>query len=184
MPRPLRLFLLFIIAVVGIFLAGGAIALYSDTLVSPWTIVTIGLVAGIITSPLLCRAWDRLTLLGSDWTNRGVNIIFVGIIASFSALLANRAGAAVEAVTTTATIERKYTTERTTGGGRRHAMRRKHTVYNIDLLFQSGTRKHQEVSLSTYNRIRSGSEIPVEVRRGLLGWPVIAPKFTKRSRTR
>lgn len=184
MPRPLRLFLLFLVATVGIFLAGGAIALYSDTLVSPWTIVTIGLVAGIVTSPLLCRAWDRLTLLGSDWTNRGVNIIFVGIVASFGALLANRAGADGETVTTAATIERKYTTERTTGGGRRHATRRKHTVYNIDLLFPSGTRKHQEVSISTYNRVRSGSEIPVEVRRGMFGWPVIAPKFTKRSRTR
>lgn len=183
MPRPLRLFLLFLIATVGIFLAGGAIDLYSDTLVSPWTIVTIGLVAGIITSPLLCRAWDRLTLFGSEWANRVVNIIFVGIVASFGALLTNRAGADGETVTT-ATIERKYTTERTTGGGRRHATRRKHTVYNIDLLFPSGTHKHQEVSISTYNRVRSGSEIPVEVRRGMLGWPVIAPKFTKRSRPR
>lgn len=184
MSKAVRITTLVLLAFVGIFLAGGCLAIYPDTIVSPWTLGTIGLCAGVVTSPMLHRSWDRLTLLDSTAGNWAMNIIFVGIIAIFAALLANRAGASDTVTETTATIDRKYTTQRTSGGGRRHATRRTYTVYNVDMLFPSGTRKHQEIGIGTYNRIRSGSTISVDVRDGLLGWPVIDPKFTKRKTDR
>jgi len=154
-----------------------AAALHRDTLVEWWIPSAVALALALATGAILWRKWEKIT----DSHNFLFNYIchavfFCGLFVSAiyginRAFPRESAGHEIEAV-----VERKYTKTR------HHRQRVSkfvykqgppYKVYYLNLQLPDGRTKELQVTLSCYNRTRSGSSIPLLMQQGFFGMTII-----------
>lgn len=159
-------------------LSGMTFYLSSITLIS-WKIpVLASLALALLAAIPLSKTLPRLTTCANRPVNYTVAVIIAGIVFVGAYYSINYFGADKESATRTeATITRKYTKERYHSNrvGRNHYVRgSKYHVYYIEACLPDSTLIDRQIPLSRYNRLKKGRKIPVEIRKGMLGAPVLS----------
>lgn len=160
-----------------IFLGGGAGFFYANTLVEWWLPLTIALCAALLFWVLLKGRWARIWPDTYGWLRCLIHFVFFTVGAACVVLGGNFIGADDATLhEEQVSVERKYREKhyrsRRVGRGR-YVKGEPYYTYNIEVRFADGRVKTMELPLERYNRIRNGSEIPLRMEKGMLGWPVI-----------
>ena len=172
--RGVTLFLLF-------FAGVGGYMIYENTL-SPWWIpVGIALMIAAITSPFY-KKWGWLTAYKSKTVNLLCHLIGMGSL-GYALFLAGNYGLADPSSTyeEEVVVQQKFqkTHKKTRRVGRRRVVadgERKN--YYLQVTFKNGMEKEIPVSLSVYNKTRTGGTNTFTFQRGFFGFPVIRRKGT------
>lgn len=161
-------------AIAGCACLGAGLFFFDHTLVEWWLPVVVAVAAAILVTGLLImllssrgRQYDIMTVIGS--------FLFSGSIAYALFLGGNFIFASESSFhEENVTVENKYSKEKHSGGGGRYNRGSRRTYYTYHLLveFPSGKRKEMDVPLERYNRIRTGSSITLQCRKGLFGMTV------------
>lgn len=175
--RPLHTAAIIILVLVWIGAAGLIIALYEHTLISVWLPLLICCFIGAVSGLAMWRLWPSITGSQRILPNYLCHFIFSATLAGGLLFSLNYfASDADSEQEITATVVRKYTKERrrTQRSGRRHySTGETYHVYYADLSLPDGRTKSMQITLSRYNRLRTGSHTTLHLQRGLLGIPVI-----------
>ena len=172
----LKIVLLVILGLVAIVAAGAGMGAYDRTLVS-WTVpLAIGVVGAGVSSPLAMTMWPKLTGETSRWINAAAHAAFFGILFPAGFLILNsvftdKSTSVKEQVEVVAKYQKQH--QSSNGGRRHHRAGRKWTTYHVTIRFGNGVERTEGVTLSRYNRIRSGSQMNVTLETGLFGPQVI-----------
>lgn len=166
------------IAIIAIFLAGGAIWLHAHTIVTPWIPIAAALAIAAPTGLAAWRGWRKLSGTGSPVVNYICHLLVVTPVIVFLIYLINYLPATGSAshqekgVVERVYREKHYRTQRV---GRNH-YRRGEPYYEhyIDVRFRSGAVKAFLIDMNEYNRRHKGDSIGVAVGKGALGMPVVS----------
>lgn len=167
---------LYILIIVSVILASGGAVYWEDTLVAWWLPVVIALAASAIASLPGIKFWRYITGYHKIWLNEIIHLLCFGSLIYFLLLFSNYKGAEFNSGSQPldARIVRKYTVEHIRRQGRRYyGNRSKYNTWHITLCLPDGRNKNHQVSLTQYNKLRTGNTIQVEVTPGLLGWDVM-----------
>lgn len=160
-----------------------AAALHRDTLVEWWIPTVIALILALASGATMWRIWTRLTDSSGFIINYICHTVFFCGLFLAAIYGINRAFPRQSTIwETEAVVERKYTKTR---HHRQRVSRRvykqgaPYKVYYIELDFSDGRRKEMQVTVSRYNRIRSGSTMPLTLQKGFFGMTIIRKNSEK-----
>lgn len=160
-----------------------AAALHRDTLVEWWIPTVIALILALASGATMWRIWTRLTDSSGFIINYICHTVFFCGLFLAAIYGINRAFPRQSSIwETEAVVERKYTKTR---HHRQRVSRRvykqgaPYKVYYIELDFSDGRRKEMQVTVSRYNRIRSGSTMPLTLQKGFFGMTIIRKNSEK-----
>lgn len=160
-----------------------AAALHRDTLVEWWIPTVIALILALASGATMWRIWTRLTDSSGFIINYICHTVFFCGLFLAAIYGINRAFPRQSSIwETEAVVERKYTKTR---HHRQRVSRRvykqgaPYKVYYIELDFSDGKRKEMQVTVSRYNRIRSGSTMPLTLQKGFFGMTIIRKNSEK-----
>lgn len=161
-------------AIAGCACLGAGFFFFDHTLVEWWLPVVVAIAAALVVTGLLIvllaskgKSYDFLTVIGS--------FLFSGSIAYATFLGGNYLFASESSLhDEKVTVECKYSKEKHSGGGGRYNRGPRRTYYTYHLLveFPSGRQKEIDVPLERFNRIRNGSTLTLQCRKGLFGMTV------------
>ncbi len=164
-----------------------AAALHRDTLVDWWIPAAVALILALASGATMWRIWIRLTDSSKFIINYICHTIFFCGIFLAAIYGINRAFPRQSTIwETEAVVEHKYTKTR---HHRQRVSRRvykqgaPYKVYYIGLELPDGRRKDMQVTASRYNRIRSGSTIPLTLQKGFFGMTIILKNTSKKNTT-
>lgn len=162
-------------------------ALHRDTLVDWWIPAAVALILALASGATMWRIWIRLTDSSKFIVNYICHTIFFCGLFIAAIYGINRAFPRQSSIRETeAVVERKYTQTR---HHRQRVSRRvykqgaPYKVYYIGLELPDGRRKDMQVTASRYNRIRSGSTIPLTLQKGFFGMTIILKNTSKKNTT-
>lgn len=166
------------VAIIVIFLGGGAIWLHAHTVVSPWIPIAAALAIAVPSGVGAWRGWRKLTGSASPVVNYLCHLLVVAPAIVFLIYLINYLPASGKAsheekgVVERVYREKHYRSQRV---GRNHYRRGEpYYEYYIDVRFGSGSVKAFYISMEEYNRRHKGDSIAVAVGKGALGMPVVS----------
>jgi hypothetical protein len=162
--------------VISLVLAGLSMALYAKTIVSWWVPLLIALIPSV-TTPLYWRTWKRLTGFHAVFNILAhifaTGSLFCSLVMGLNYLCADKASQHEVRAEITGKWQKKHTRYRHVGR-RHHAIPQgSYNTYHIKLEFPDERTKEMSVSLSEYNRARTGRFRTLEVADGLFWMPVI-----------
>ena len=176
--RPaIRYIFIGVLTVTALGMGGAAVVLPSRTFVNPWVPVACSGVFALGTGLSLGRLWEPLTRSGGRILNLICHLIFVTSVLCGAFYILNYSfphsdtSHTEKAVVESRLTKTRYRSKRV--GTRRYVRGDPYKVHFLRLGFESGKTKEMEVSLSEYNRRRSGDTVSFRVCRGLFGLPVI-----------
>ncbi len=143
-----------------------------------WWIPVVGALctAGVFLWPLR-GFWRWLTGMNNRWINIIFSVVAVGCIAMCALLVINYNGATfskqteVKAEIVEKVRKTKHHTRRV--GRRTYTTGQVYYVYELSLSLPDGRQTKIDVSLSDYNRVRTGESVGIRLATGALGWDVI-----------
>lgn len=162
-----------------IVIAGIGMSFYHLTIVRWWLPLTIALVAAMMLWPLMQNLWGRISFLRNIWLRAAVHAVTTTLIIWTGLLTLNSIGAEDTSVKTEkAVVQRmlRYERKETRRSGRRRITTgRVRYEHRAEVLFpEEHALKELHVTALQSQRLRKGMTIDVEVRHGLLGWPVFS----------
>ncbi len=176
-PGAGKIILMILLVLVAMAAYGCAIALYGMTLVDWRVPVIAGAGGAAITGVVLGNKWNFLTRSHSYPLNFCVHFFFTAGICIALLLGLNFWGASDSGGhKEMAVIVRKYseTRHRSKRVGRRYvAQGEPYKAYYAEIAFADGRHKTMGVSVSRYRGMHQGDSIPVTIKKGVFGWPVI-----------
>ena len=166
-----------ILIFLGIATYGGAMYLHDKTIVTWWIPAAISFLLAGISGLTMWRLWRRLTDSKSFVFYYICHLalscgIFLFAIYFFNYTYAKESTTHTENVL----VDKKFTKirhHRQRVSRRSYRQGNPYKVYYFDLKFENGKEKTVSVSSSRYNRTRSGSSIPLTIKTGLFGLPVV-----------
>lgn len=163
-------------AVALMLLGGGSFYYYSLTIVNWWAPVAGGLVGGLIVAAtriaILHRERQRPSWLSSAFTFGLTGLAGIFLILCSNYTLADHTKLHTEHTEVVARLKKEHNRTRVVRG-RYIRTGSKYYTYALRLRFENGAEKDFPVSLSEYNRTRTGSIRQLPICSGALGYPVI-----------
>lgn len=159
--------------ILAVFVTGCAMAVYRDTIVEWWMPIVVSAIVGIA---FTFGISGRVGGFGVDRFIQFAAIFAItAAVTGFGVLAVNRYGADLtQTEETQCEVVRKYSEQHQSGSGRRHSGSwRTYTTWHVGLLLPDGRQKDFQVTLSRYNKIKTGSMIHMTIAPGMLGMPVI-----------
>lgn len=162
-------------------LAVGIILIYRDTLISPGHLFLISVLSAVILWFPMRGMYKVILSNLNRYLQFLIHTVFASLICCFLFLWINSRFAyestlRIERAEVVAHYrEKHYRSQRVS----RHSYRRgePYYVYVVALRFPSGSEKNFRLSLSQYNRLRTGLSISISVREGFFGFPVVKNPF-------
>lgn len=162
-------------------LAVGIILIYRDTLISPGLLFLISVLSAVILWFPMRGMYKVILSNLNRYLQFMIHTFFALLICCFLLLwinsrFADESTLRIERAEVVAHYrEKHYRSQRVS----RHSYRRgePYYVYVVALRFPSGSEKNFRLSLSQYNRLRTGLSISVSVREGFFGFPVVKNPF-------
>lgn len=168
----------YVLAAFLIFAIGGAAwYFFSKTLTDWWIPLIAAVVTAAISGIWLWKLWPSVSCTNGRTANyichlAGGTLLFSFLILGGNYIFADSSSAhSVKAVVQNKYSEKHYHQRRVRKGV--YVNGSPYYEYKIVLQMPDGRKKTRTVTLSRYNRIRTGSTIRLEVARGLFGMPVI-----------
>lgn len=164
-----------IMLVIGMY--AWALALFGNTLASPWGPALASAIVALALWLPLANTWRRV-LPGQKtvWQMAAHAFAATGTVL-FAIMALNYYGAdSTSTHTEKATVVNRYVKERQQTRrirSRVYSTGKKYNVYYMTLRFDDGRTKEMQITASRYNRVRVGRQLSFPVSRGLLGMPVI-----------
>lgn len=169
-----------IVGLLSITAAGGAMAIYQNTIVRWWIPGIWAFSGASVMLPLFIHKWKFITGRDSRWLNIPVHYVVFTSVLWFAVLFVNhqfrvRDTEHEEKVTIVQKYIRSHTRYRRLTRGRM-VPSGNYNTHHVTVRFDNGVEKPLEISLKVYNRTKKGSHATFHLEKGLFGYPVITSK--------